>query len=134
MSHVEKCTAKLGIINKDLLEAALKVVCEGLGVQLCYSIDSKYVGKNLSSYNGTKFLAAIRTDSCPEGVGVMINPEGKLEFAYDYDGHRTAQKEIMNAIDGNYKALAIGIALQKTGFKLQATQMLGNQTHFRAVR
>ena len=134
MSHVEKCKASLGTVNKDLLEATLKVVCEIYGVELAQTIDSKYQGANLQTYNGNKFIAAIRTKNCPEGVGVMITNDGKLEFAYDYDGHRSAQREIMDAIDKNYKALAIGLALQKTGFKVHSAQALGNGLHIHAVR
>lgn len=138
MSHVEKCRATLEVVNKDLLEAALNVVCGNFGVERSFSIDSKYQGRNLQSFNGKTFLVAIRTQECPEGVGVMLTGDGKIEFAYDYDGHRAGQKKIMDAIEKNYTALALGIALKKTGFSVEsthtATHTVGGQIHLRAVR
>jgi len=135
MSHVEKCKATLGIVNKSLLEATLKVVSESFGVVLSQSIDSKYRGKNLTSFDGNTFLASIRTKNCPEGVGIMLTSKGELEFAHDYDGHRAAQKEIMDAIDHNFKVLALGIVLQKVGFPVKIIQSIGEQQlHIHAER
>lgn len=135
MSHVERCKSKLSVgIDAELLQKAIAITAEQCGGSVGTTIDSRYQGRNLSSFNRTKFFSTIRTQDVSEGVGILLS-EGQLNYAGDYDGNRSGQKYVQEALERNYRALCMAKVLSDMNcHTISSTVMPSNILHIQGAR
>lgn len=135
MSHVERCKSKLSVgIDAELLQKAIAVTTNECGGSVDTTIDSRYQGRNLSRFNDKQFFSTIRTKQAPEGVGILLS-QGQLEYARDYDGNRSGQKYIQEALERNYRALCMAKVLSDMQcHTITSSMMQNNIMHIQGVR
>lgn len=135
MSHLNRYKAKLDIgIDAELLQKAIAVTAHECDGFVGTTIDSRYQGRNIVKMSGQKFLSTIRTKQVPEGVGVLLS-QGQLEYAGDYDGNRSGQKTIQEALERNYRALCMAKVLSDMQcHTITSSVMQNNIVHIKGVR
>ena len=70
----------------------------------------------------TRCLLAIRTKEYPRGVGITI-PQGKVVYIYDaYRDGKEWGRKISAAINQNYSVIAVMMAQEKLGYRVQVKE------------
>ncbi len=135
MSHIAEYQCSLNKVDPELLKKAMEMVAKNRDGKVTATVDSVDERDNVAEWHGKKIFGAIRTKDLPQGVGIILDKNGKPTYAYDklYVAEKTTnfvrnstfhklakQSEdemhaIQAAVERTYKTLAIGVALKKMG-------------------
>jgi len=67
---------------------------------------------------------AVRTGDFPRGVGIQVEPDGRLMFLYDaYGDRRGVGRDICDEITQNYAVIAVMLAQSKHGFRVEVAEV-----------
>lgn len=121
MSHVAKyetTIGKNGCVNETLLKKAVEIAAKEMGGEVGNSYDGRYEGKNLKAFQGQSIMQSIRTKEMPEGMGVILTKDKKIQFVHDLDGNTTAFRKAQVSVEKNYRTLAIAVAVKNMGYNV----------------
>lgn len=138
MSHIAEYGCSLTKVDPELLKKAMELVARNRGGKVTATVDSVDERDNVSQWHGKKIFSAIRTKDLPQGVGIILDNNGKPTYAYDklYVAEKTTNfvrnatfhklakqsEDEMNAIkaevEKTYKTLAVAVALNKMGYSV----------------
>ena len=132
MSHAakyESSIGKNGCVNETLLRKAVELAAKEMDGTVGDSFDSRNRGTNQKSFDGQSLLNSIRTKSMPEGMGVILGKDGKLNFVHDLDGNQSAFKKVQACVEKNYRTLGIAVAVRNMNYSV-STHTLENGSVF----
>lgn len=124
MSHIATYGTQLKGVNLDLLKSAFEAVAAKHEVKLSKSI-TDYYGNQVTTWDGSKIVAAIKTDQIPQGVAVVLDAKNNPSFVALTDQGRKAVTDLQKEVENAYKALATVIALQQLGYRVNSKRVDG---------
>lgn len=112
-------------VNETLFKKCLEMLAKNVGGQVSTTF-SDYYGKEMSSWNGNKIIAAIKTPQVPRGIGMIVR-DGKLEFVGDNYGVTTAYSKLKFQIESiyetTYRQLGLIQSLSEMGYEVDVQKL-----------